>query len=69
MFKRFKRWWRIHWLKGRARGFAIRYDRLKDNYDCGNSLAEYMNPKLAWLRMKYEKAIAELKLIDPNFNK
>jgi len=64
MFKRFKRWWRIHWLKGQARGFAIRYDRLKENCRRDHPFAEYMNSDLAWLRMKYEKAIAELKLLE-----
>ena len=57
MFKRI----RIRFLKYRARCLAHQYNKIRDNYSCGNSLANYMNPMLKTIADEFDAVVNEIK--------
>ncbi len=57
------------WLKKVARSNYIAYLNIADSYDCGLSLAHYMNPRLSMHRDKFNEALDKLALIDSSASK
>lgn len=53
-------------LKARANKYYNQFYNLKERYDCGNSLAEHINPDLAEIKSNFNKTIDELRAIDPS---
>ena len=65
-----KRTWlslRIWWLKRKARKLRAEMSRLRDGYDCGHTLMNYVSGSIAWREEKYNEVVSELARIDPGF--
>jgi hypothetical protein len=57
MLRAIKRWL----LKRRGRRLWLKYTALLEKYDCGQELAEYINPELATMRLEVESIVLRLK--------
>jgi hypothetical protein len=53
-------------LKYQARTTLERYRTLRDRYDCGKAVAEYLNPEIAEVAAKFNSTMDTIAGIDPN---
>ena len=52
-------------LKRKARKIYKKYLIESDKFDCGNSLAEHISPKIYELKQKFNKIMDKMEMIDP----
>jgi hypothetical protein len=53
-------------LKKEFRKKYMLYHDILDSYDCGRTLAEYINPQLSTLKIEITEVWAKIKELDPN---
>ena len=60
MIKRIRRWL----LKRKVKGFYLKYQDKLDAFNCGAELAEYIDPELLDIRLRFDNLLCQLMDMD-----